>query len=182
MNTKLQTTPELPSHIVSKAKSFYMAGVSAPVIHKLTGIPREQLDTLIMGQDGLGTERGCWNAERFATVDEVVVAASIERLDFSLRCTGIASAVLHDSLSQLHMQMKDGGRSLTVKEMESVASIIEKLDKIVRLEKGSPTEIISKAGLSVEEAKRIIMSDPFAPKTVEAEVISVVTPEEDILG
>jgi hypothetical protein len=90
--------------------------------------------------------------------------------------------LLHDSLTELHMQRKEGGRSLTVKEMESVASIIEKLDKIVRLEKGSPTEIISKTGLSVEEARQIIKNDPFAPKTVEAEVISVSTPEEDILG
>lgn len=180
--TKSVLVPPINPSIV-KAKSLYMAGVSSQVIHKLVGIPIKELDTLIMGADGLGTAKGCWNNERVSAVDEVVIAASIERLDFSLRCTGIASAVLHDSLTLLHTQMKEGGRSLTVKEMESVASIIEKLDKIVRLEKGSPTEIVSKAGLSVEEAKAIIMNDPFAPKTVEAEVIKVSSvPEEDLLG
>ena len=174
--------PVAVSQDTRKAKELYMAGVSAPVIHKLTGIPQKTLDELIMGKDGLGTQTDCWNHVRLSAVDTVVIAASVERLDFSLRCTGIASAVLHDSLTELHMQMKEGGRSLTVKEMESMASIIEKLDKIVRLEKGSPTEIISKTGLSVEEARQIIKNDPFAPKTVEAEVISVSTPEEDILG
>lgn len=180
--------PQLAKADVDKAYRFYMAGVTPSNIAKLTGIPSQELQKLIMGDDFSGKELTCWNAKRNGVVDEVVVAASLERLDFTLKCTGLASAVLHESLASLNLSVKEGGRTLTIKEMESMASIIEKLDKIVRLEKGSPTEIVSRAGLSVEEARQIIKGDPFAPQIIEAECVTICpqevidAPEEDLLG
>lgn len=150
-----------------------MAGVTPSNISKLTNIPMSELNLLIMGEDRLGTDPNTWYAKRNGTVDEVVVAASLERLDFTLKCTGLASAILHDSLASLNSQIKEGGRTLTVKEMESMSSIVEKLDKIVRLEKGSPTEIVSRAGLSVDEARAILKADPFAPTIIEGECTDI---------
>lgn len=174
---------------VDKAKRMYMAGLSLPNIQRLVNIPPPELQNLVMGIDGTGKSPDCWYAQKVGISDEVVVAASLERLDFTLKCTGLASAVLHESLVSLNAQVKSGGRTLTIKEMESVTNIVEKLDKIVRLEKGSPTEIISKAGLSVEEAREILKNDPFAPKIIDAEVTDVVVvdpiapvAEDDLLG
>lgn len=167
---------------VDKAKRFYMGGVSVPNIIRLCSIPVDELNLLVMGADGSGKDPNCWHANKVGLTDEVVIAASLERLDFTLKCTGLASAVLHESLSSLNQQVKDGGRVLTIKEMESMTNIVEKLDKIVRLEKGSPTEIVSRAGLSVEEARSVIMNDPFAPKTVQAECVVIEDVEEDLLG
>ena len=166
---------------VLKAKRMYMAGVSTSNILRLVRVDRDHLQSLVMGSDGTGKDADCWYALKVGMTDEVVLAASLERLNFSLECTGLASSVLHSSLTTLNQSIKSGGRSLTVKEMESVANIIEKLDKIVRLEKGSPTEIVSKAGLSVEEARNILLNDPFAPKTVEAECTVVADPVENAL-
>ena len=168
----------LPVTLIHKAHKFYMAGVTPSNISQLTKIPMSDLNLLIMGDDRLGTSPDCWSVKRNGLVDEVVVAASLERLDFTLKCTGLASSILHESLSVLNQQVRDGGRTLTVREMESMSSIVEKLDKIVRLEKGSPTEIVSRAGLSVDEARAILKADPFAPITIEAECVSVVTNEE----
>lgn len=176
--------PEVHKAEVDKARRFYMAGLTLSNIQRLVNIPPDFLQALIMGSDGSGKSPECWYAQKIGTTDEVVVAASLERLDFTLKCTGLASSVLHTSLESLNEQVKAGGRVLTIKEMESMTNIVEKLDKIVRLEKGSPTEIISKAGLTVEEARSILANDPFAPRTIEAEVVNVVTvpDEEDLLG
>lgn len=173
-----------PKSEVDKALRFYMAGLTLANIQRLVNIPANDLQVLIMGSDGSGKSPDCWYAKKVGTTDEIVVAASLERLDFTLKCTGLASSVLHESLTSLNEQVREGGRVLTIKEMESMTNIVEKLDKIVRLEKGSPTEIISKAGLTVEEAKEILRNDPFAPKTIAAEVVSVVDvpTEEDLLG
>lgn len=167
---------------IAKARRMYMAGLTTPNILRLVRLDKEQLHTLIMGKDGSGKEPDCWYSLRIGGTDEIVLAASVERLNFSLECTGLASAVLHESLTQLNIGVKCGGRTLSVKEMESLASIVEKLDKIVRLEKGSPTEIVSKAGLSVEEAREILRNDPFAPKVIEAEVVKTEEVGDDLLG
>jgi hypothetical protein len=54
-------------------------------------------------------------------------------------------------------------------EAKTLMSIIESMDKIMRLDQGSPTDIISETRpvSVVEIRKQILASDPFAPKQIE---------------
>ena len=51
---------------------------------------------------------------------------------------------------------------LNEKQLTAASSILSNLDKIQRLEDGAATEIVHRAGLTVDEARRQLASDPMA--------------------
>lgn len=154
---------EIDIEQLNKAKRLFFAGVTFDNIVSLTKIKpfalREAIDRVPNG----------WRAIRDASEDLVVTSATIDRLNTALSCAGVASSILLDSLKELK-HATDSGRVLSIKEMKGVSDIVDSLDKIIRLERGTPTDIVCNASLSIEEARDILKKDPFA-EAIEAEIV-----------
>lgn len=151
---------------VFRAKKFYFAGVTFENIVNLTSINPKALKELIE------TPSTGWRALKEASEDFVITSAVIDRLNTAINCSSIATATLLQALKDLKFSV-EAGRELSVKEMKGVSDIIDSLDKIIRLEKGTPTDIIGKQSLTVEEARAVLKADPFSNyDIIDAEVVS----------
>lgn len=138
------------------------------------------LDTVrfyVFGENGSGSNEHCWfqlkkqlNPTSVATYikDKIVV------LD---KTAGMALNILNENLKRVQNQMlEDSSYILSLDDTKKLAGIVVDMDKIVRLESGSATEIIDNiAHMSVADAKRLLMEDPFAPAIVEAEFDEIIT-------
>lgn len=141
---------------LSAAKSLYLKYEPISAIEKTTGIGRSAIMYHIPK----------WREIRDLAKSEVIDALSDGKkmLISSISKNGLE--ILAKSLA--HLAASD--RNLSVKEMRGVSDIIDSLDKIIKLDEGSPTEILAEVKPSTTfEIRKLLKSDPFLIE--EAEVL-----------
>jgi len=163
-----QAAKDLSKPKKEQAKALYMINTPFEKIQGITGIPSDVLRYLIKGLDGRGEVESCWERIREECTDQVVVAAMNSMLDSAKYNVAICNAIIKYGLEDLFKKVKDKEKTLSVRDLKDLGELYANIDKITRLELGDPTEIYQMAGLSPEEARRLLEEDPFAFGIVDA--------------
>jgi len=125
----------------------------------------------VFGETGSGSNEACWfqlKKKLNPTSVSIYIKDKINVLD---KTAGIALNIVNESLRRLQSTMlEDTSFQLSIDDTRKLASIVVDMDKMVRLESGKATDIIDTiSGLSVADARRILLEDPFAPEIIEAD-------------
>lgn len=135
---------------LSKAKQLYMDYVSITEIASILGRPKETIQYHVTKK---------WKSERVLRANETLADLSDSKIaqmsnTFSDSFRSIAKWVAFKSSDP---------KQLTPHEVKTMMSIVTEMDKITRLDAGSPTDIIAdtKPIDVIEVRKRIIKADPF---------------------
>lgn len=139
-----------------KARHMYFSGISPADISEAMDIPTDRLKKAILGTDFTGTDADCWFRLRSeANPNSFVTYRKIKEFVLTEAEKNLAQAVVKSSAELDNLDI-DG--------MSKAVGMIEKLDKVTRLERGEVTEHIQVAdGFSLRD---IINGQPM---TVEAE-------------
>lgn len=143
MDTKIdQTTLE-------QAKDRYMKYESIAALAKEYNLPRTTLQNYVNKE---------WKAERELIRAELFEDVSRAKKVQFVKLTENAITILSRSLENLVKNKVD----ISMKEAKDVASIMESLDKITRLDENKPTEIHSQERVvTVLELREKLNVDPF---------------------
>lgn len=173
----------IPSELkekINQAQLLYFSGYTISEIATMTELSLDNIRMLAFGDDGTGRDMKCWKVMK-ARLDPVSIAAYVmDKKAILERTSGLAVTALNKSLEILNQKVFSGDLELSISDMKDLAGIVFGMDKIVRLESGSATEIISKIGLTPAEARKILAEDPFNKSIVnmEVEYAKVVEKEE----
>jgi hypothetical protein len=144
------------------AKKLYMEHIPLKRIHDLTGINYNTLSQFANQGDN------SWRAQR-----EIFCEAIIQNFSESKKAqlTRIMSYTL-ENLSRALKALADRKEPPTIKEAEGVSRIYDSLDKIMRLDSGTPTDILQRVKPSsvIELSKKIkeqLGTDPWAETIAE---------------
>lgn len=155
-----------------QAKILYLSDYDLGDICEKLNIEMKTLRFYIFGEDGRGTNEKCWfNIKK--SVNSVVVSAYVrDKISVLDKTAGIALDILHTHLMKIS---QDDSAILSVDDLKKLAGIVVDMDKMVRLESGKPTDIVDEIKtMSLADARRILLEDPFAPEIVEAEIVEPV--------
>lgn len=120
-----------------KAREMYYAGIYVTEIVEHLNLDLEELTRYVFGADGQGTAKDCWafiklhRPRSSAVTYERVKPFILKGLEFKLLNRIRASAD----------EMEKDNRTLDIDEMNKAMSVVERLDKITRLEEGKATAI-----------------------------------------
>jgi len=136
---------------LDKAHLMFMDFKQPSLICRELKMPRSSLDYHIKKSDGWELERNLKSAELFEQLN-----ASRKR-DF----TTMTQATI-DVLSKALINLASRNRPPTMQEARGAANILEVLDRITRLDTGSPTDIIANEKPStIIEVREMLKVDPF---------------------
>ena len=153
-----------------QAKILYLSDYEMNDICEKLNIDMPTLRFFVFGEDGRGTNEKCWfNIKK--SINSVVVSAYVrDKISVLDKTAGMALDILHTHLMKLS---RDDDAILSVDDLKKLAAIVVDMDKMVRLESGKPTDIVDEIKhMSLADARRILLEDPFAPEIVEAELIT----------
>jgi len=150
---------------------YYLADYHLEDISQILNINIDTVRFYVFGESGSGSNESCWfqiKKKLGSTAVSTFVKDKIGVLD---KTAGTALNLVNENLKRLEAQMhEDTSFTLSIDDTRKLASIVVDMDKLVRLESGKATDIIdSIAHMSVADARRILLEDPFAPEVVEAE-------------
>jgi len=145
---------------LNKAKKLYLEYNTVSSVAKDTGISRSSLQHHIKKDGG-------WEYER-----------NINRADLLSKVSAARASEFADMTNYTIISLKRAVKSLaertdppTVQEAKGVASILEALDKMTRLDEGKPTDIITEEKVvTVAELQKRISVDPFAEEVEYEEI------------
>ena len=152
---------EVSQEVRERAKMMYLAQYSLEEIVIKLNINLNVLKEWVFGKDGKGTSASCWNVVRSQVSDCSITAYILSKQDVFERTTGLALNCLTKALEGLNKRVNEG-QELDVDEIHKISSVIEKMDKINRLEAGRATAIVHNTGLTPEKVREIIKNDPIA--------------------
>lgn len=153
----------IKSTIRDQAKALYLSDYSIEDICAKLNLPIKHIETMIYGLSGDGTDPNSWMFQKNRMTKASITGFVVNKLAVFDRINGLASTVLSKSMHTLLESLQgNSSEPLDVSDMQKVADIIQKIDRISRLEEGEATDIIKRVGLSPEEARRIIKSDPIS--------------------
>lgn len=152
-----------------QAKMYYLADYSLDDIAELVNIPIDTVRFYVFGENGAGTNKMCWfqiKKKLGPTAVSTFIKDKIAVLD---KTSGLALSLVNENLKRIQHQFEtDSSFVLTIDDTKKLAGIMVDMDKMVRLESGKPTDIIdSVASMSIADARRILLEDPFAPENEE---------------
>lgn len=152
-----------------QAKMYYLADYSLDDIAELVNIPIDTVRFYVFGENGAGTNEMCWfqiKKKLGPTAVSTFIKDKIAVLD---KTSGLALSLVNENLKRIQHQFEtDSSFVLTIDDTKKLAGIMVDMDKMVRLESGKPTDIIdSVASMSIADARRILLEDPFAPENEE---------------
>lgn len=151
------------SNVRDQAKILYLSDYTVEDICSKLNIPVDQLENLIYGLSGDGSDPNSWMYQKNRMTNTSIAAFVVDKLAVFDRINGLASTVLGKQMARLLERTNDPtSESLDVSDMQKIADIIHKIDRIARLENGEATDIIKRVGLTPEEARQIIKEDPIA--------------------
>ena len=163
---------------IQKAQLLYFSGHTITEIATITEMPIDSIRMLAFGDDGTARSMTCWKSLK-SRMDPCSIASYIlDKKAILERTSGLAVAALNKSLETLNGKIQSGELELSISDMKELAGIVFGMDKIVRLESGTATDIISKIGLTPAEAREILRNDPFAKSVVNMEVEYAVIDEK----
>ena len=171
--------PVRKKEIHGKSKALFFSGYSLEkisVILDLDEQDKRQVDIWINGKSGTGVNQSTWRCQIRSGGDLAVKTFIHAKAAAVENTAGLALKALTQGIKNFCDKI-EGGYEAKTKELKDLSDIVTSLDKIWRLENEQATEIIQRTGFSREEAMRIILADPFAPKAEkllqEKEVIDV---------
>lgn len=143
-------------HLLEESKALYMDYVSISKISRLTTVPRSTLNYHIKMK--WKAERELLKAELFATMGE---SKQVEISEMTNDMFVILKRALH--------ALATNPVPPTMQQATQASSILGILDKITRLDKNEPTDIVGNDDkpLTIEAIKEKMSHDPFAIKEVE---------------
>ena len=154
--------------IREQAKVLYFSDYSIEEICAKLNLDSFDLSRLIKGADG--KNRG-WARLKKQMNPAAIIAYMTEKRNVLEKTAGLALNILQKNLDRMNKQVTEDGEILSVKEMQMLSQLFSNIDKVIRLEDGRPTNISQHQGLTQEEARKILQSDPFA-KIIEADVVA----------
>ena len=137
---------------VEAMKAMYMEYKSLSVIADTYGVSRSTVSWHINSKD--------WAAERKLSESEVFTSfTDAKKTDF-IKMTQAAANILARSLQNLSTRHEPP----TINEATRAADILKTLDNILRLDAGSPTDIVENQDkpMDSKELKKKLSVDPFA--------------------
>lgn len=160
-------TKKISESTLSKAKEMYMNYTAVNKIASILNIHRTSLQYHVNEK---------WRSERVLRSNELVS-------EFSEAKTAIVNATFSSSFKALaewvRVKSKDI-QSLRAHEAKTMMSIITEMDKIIRLDAGTATDIITEVRPMdvIEIRKKIMNSDPFIQDTEFKELPSEIDKED----
>lgn len=142
----------------TRAKLLFFAGYLPTEISEFLKVDVDELNMLIFGPDRHGTHQKCWHVLRKQLDPTSIIAFIGAKVDVLEKTAGVALNLLKTNLERLAKDEVE----LSVDDMSKIAKVFADMDKITRLEKGEATEIRKTVGLTPEQSRKILMSDPFA--------------------
>ena len=169
MSLDLTTTGSLKDKALrERARLLYYGNILPEVIAHTFKIDIDELNYLIMGPDGRGTNVQCWYRQKKELTPTSIVAFIADKVNVLENTSGLAHEILTTNLQRIRkQQMADDEIVYSVKEMESIAKIFIEMDKVTRLEKGEATEITRKVGLTPKELMGVFAKDKFNIESLE---------------
>lgn len=147
---------------LDKARSMYFANCEINEICTTLSVDPETIRFYVFGEDGNGKNPTCWLNLRKKLNPTAMSMYLRDKVDILDMTAGVGVEILSTSLSRLRDLVRSGEKELNVDEISKLTKVVVDLDKIVRLEKGTATEINEFIGLTRAEAKNILENDPFA--------------------
>ena len=145
---------------LKKAKKLYMAYHSVSECARQANLPRSTISSNVKKEGG-------WEYERDLLRTELLSQVTASRAADFANMTSATIVVLTRALQSL-AKREDAP---TVSEAKSAASILDVLDKITRLDAGTPTDIITEEKVvTVGELQKRISVDPFAKEVQYKEI------------
>lgn len=147
---------------LDKARSMYFANCEINEICTTLSVDPDTIRFYVFGEDGNGKNPTCWMNLRKKLNPTAMSMYLRDKVDILDMTAGVGVEILSTSLSRLRDLVRSGEKELDVDEISKLTKVVVDLDKIVRLEKGTATEINEFIGLTRAEAKEVLMNDPFA--------------------
>lgn len=152
-----------------QAKILYLADYDMVDICEKLDIDMPTLRFFVFGEDGKGGNEKCWfNIKK--NVNSVAISVYMkDKVAILNKTAGLALDILHENLIKTQDAMKKSQEiPLSIDDMKKLAGIVLDMDKMVRLESGMATEIVDEIKhMSLADARKILMDDPFAPRVSE---------------
>lgn len=140
---------KLSEEEIEKARSLYLAHKGAKEVAEIIGVPRETIQYYV---------NKYWKKERQLESQNILCDISTTKRDQLLEISGMSLSIIKNSLTDLAKR----DRPLTAFEARTVAALFGELDKILKLDQGSPTDIIaSTKPATIIELKERLGLDPF---------------------
>lgn len=171
---------QTPYQVKATAKKFYMEGMEAGTISQKLNVKYATVQNWITGQGG---KTEAWKEQRekaYKTVVAKVVDKTIREKEKLL--PGILQIGLELIQKTFEHRLAETAiNPMTIREAKEVSDIVSNIDKLMRLEAGTATEIVNQqyGPVTIEQLKNAIRNDPFLeaiPFT--AEEIQEVSPEQ----
>lgn len=140
---------DLPKEKQNEVKDKYLAGESLTSLAKEYGIARTSLS--YHANKNWKVELELQRAELFSHFSKAKKANFIKMSESAIK---VMTRALED--------IADRDIPPSIREAKDAAVILESLDKITRLDDGSPTEIVAEKPISITELKAKLLLDPFS--------------------
>lgn len=147
-----------------QARHLFMAGIFVTEICETLDVSRDELGVLAFGADGTGQSPSCWAYQRLER--PASSAVTYERVKPFLLKTVEARFINRVRASILALE--ESNTLLNMQDMSRAVDVVEKLDRITRLEEGKATEHIAqtRTTFTLRELER----SRHVPVTVSSEV------------
>ena len=168
-----------------QARLYYFADYSIGDISSILGVDTDTLRFYIFGDNGSGSNEGCWFQLKKQLGPASVAAFVHDKIGVLEKTSGVALNLLNENLKRIEQKLKDNpDEVLTIDDTKKLAAIVVDMDKIIRLESGQATQIVENIGLSRAEAVRLLKDDPFAQdiEVDESEYTYVSESSNEIVG
>lgn len=155
----MANTPKLTKKQLASIKDMYMQYKSISEIARAYDVSRTAITWHI--------NHNSWKAERKLQESEILSSFTDAKKQDFVQMTQAAANIMKRSLENLATRHEPP----TINEATRAADILKTLDNILRLDEGSPTDIVenTEKPMNGKELKKKLSVDPFANITVEDE-------------
>lgn len=163
------TWTKLSSEDKEKAKQLFMEHESIAFIAETFNVPRTSI------QYHATQKSNCWEVEREMMKAELFQKFSSTKRGAFIKMSDKAIKIITRSLGNL----AEREHPPTTREAKDAVVILESLDKITRLDDGTPTEITGEKVMEMKDIEAIATLIPFKSKKKNKTVEEIVYQEED---
>lgn len=164
------------------ARIMYFGDYDLVDISEKLSISLDTVRFYVFGENGSGSNEYCWYQLKKQLNPTSVATYIKDKIVVLDKTAGMALNILNENLRRVQNQfLEDSSYTLSIDDTKKLAGIVVDMDKIVRLESGTATDIIDNiAHMSLADARRILAEDPFAPTVIEGEFEDVTIPNSEI--
>ncbi len=158
-------TKNIPDHILKVAKSRYMNYDPVTVISKDLGVSRTSIQYHVSEH---------WKAEREKCKSDLLNEISANKKAKIYEISDMSLNLIKEAFREI----KERGCAPTAQEARNIMTVLNDLDKIIRLDDGQPTDIIGNTKpATIIELREKLALDPFSVENADFKELE--TPSED---